>query len=84
MILQKSNRILLWFVKSQICKDHLAYFTRNCVNFKNKLPENWGSKKINLYKPLYVEKVLAELDPHVAAALKPFQDKVKEQGYYTI
>ena len=41
---------------------------------------NWAYKKINRYKPLYVEKIMAELDPKIAAELEPFRQSVKEQG----
>ncbi|KAH9426522.1 hypothetical protein DERP_013704 [Dermatophagoides pteronyssinus] len=46
----------------------------------NKVPTDWGYKKINKYKPLFVEKIMAELDPKIASQLEPFRQSVKEQG----
>lgn len=44
------------------------------------LNSSWGSKKIRKYKPLYVSKIMAELDPKVAEILAPLRMAVKEQG----
>ena len=41
---------------------------------------SWGYKKINRYKPLYVSKIMAELDPKIAELLAPLRQSVKEQG----
>jgi hypothetical protein len=47
-----------------------------------KLSENWGSKKLKSYKALYVEKIMAEIDPKIAEILNPLRLSVKEQGFY--
>lgn len=44
---------------------------------------SWGYKKINRYKPLYVSKIMAELDPKIAELLAPLRQSVKEQGNTT-
>ena len=58
-----------------------GFHTNYCLNHK-KRAENWGKNKLQRYKPLYVNKIMAEIDPEIARILEPLRQSVKEQGLY--
>ncbi|KAJ6216538.1 hypothetical protein RDWZM_007695 [Blomia tropicalis] len=68
-------------LKNIISASRLILFRekRNTVSFSS-YKNNWGYKKIKEYKPLYVSKIMAELDPKIAEILAPLRVSVKEQG----
>lgn len=68
---------------SFLCKgDSPSRFQRH-FSLSSTLHSNWGHKKIRIYKPLYVSKIMAELDPKIAEILAPLRMAVKEQGLFS-
>ncbi len=76
--LNECKRVVLYLSRNRV---HVRYFYTNCLFLNKKLSENWGSKKLKSYKALYVEKIMAEIDPKVAEILNPLRLSVKEQGF---
>ena len=52
------------------------------ISYSSLRKSNWAYKKVDLYKPLYVQKVMAELDPKIKEILEPLRKHVKEQGLF--
>lgn len=64
---------------SIVQKNYIRHSAIVCVKQKQ---HNWGYKKTNIYKPLYVQKIMAEIDPKIAEILAPLRASVKEQGKF--